>query len=164
MYWDDPYIENEGMTTDERIRHGCLSGASLIVAMIITLVICALSGCKSVKYIKVPDIRTDTLYINKTQRDSIWLHDSVHVVEKQIGDTVYLLHDRWHTKYVESIKHDTTYVSKTDSVPVPYPVEVKVPRELSWWQRLRMNAGGVALSLLAIWLGLQAWKIYKKKF
>ena len=164
MYWDDPYIENEGMTTDERIRHGCLSGASLVIAMFITLVICALSGCKSVKYIKVPDIRTDTLYINKTQRDSIWLHDSVNVVEKQIGDTVYLLHDRWHTKYVESIKHDTTYVSKTDSVPVPYPVEVKVPRELSWWQRLRMHAGGVTLSLLAIWLGVQVWKIYKKKF
>lgn len=152
------------MTTDEHIRHGCLSGASLIVAMIITLVICALSGCKSVKYIKVPDIRTDTLYIKKTQRDSIWLHDSVNVVEKQIGDTVYLLHDRWHTKYVESIKHDTTYVSKTDSVPVPYPIEVKVPCELSWWQKALQRTGGIALILLLVWIGWQAWKIYAKRF
>ena len=164
MYWNELYIENEGMTTDERICHGCMSGASLVVAMFITLVICALSGCKSVKYIKVPDIRTDTLYINKTQRDSIWLHDSVHVVEKQIGDTVYLLHDSWHTKYIESIKHDTTYIAKTDSVPVPYPVEVKVPRELTWWQKTLQRTGGIALILLLVWIGRMAWKIYTKRF
>lgn len=152
------------MTTDERIRHGCLSGASLVVAMIITLVICALSGCKSVKYIKVPDIRTDTLYINKTQRDSIWLHDSVNVVEKQIGDTVFMLRDRWHTKYIESIKHDTTYIAKTDSVPVPYPVEVKVPRELNWLQKTLQRTGCIALILLLVWIGRAAWKIYTKRF
>lgn len=137
------------MTTDERIRHGCLSGASLVVAMIITLVICALSGCKSVKYIKVPDIRTDTLYINKTQRDSIWLHDSVNVVEKQIGDTVYLLHDRWHTKYVESIKHDTLYQSRVDSVGVPYPVTEYVEKPLTWWQKTRIHCGDLLL-LIAV--------------
>lgn len=37
-----------------------------------------------------------------------------------------------------------------DSVPVPYPVTVEVPAQLSWWQRTRMHAGGVALALLAI--------------
>lgn len=155
MYWNEPYIENEGMTTDERIRHGCLSGASLVVAMIITLVICALIGCKSVKYIKVPDIRTDTLYINKTQRDSIWLHDSVNVVEKQIGDTVYLLHDRWHTKYVESIKHDTLYQSRVDSVGVPYPVEVYIDKPLSKWQQMRLHFGNIFIIIIGV-LGIIA--------
>lgn len=138
------------MTTDERIRHGCLSGASLVVAMIITLVICALSGCKSVKYIKVPDIRTDTLYINKTQRDSIWLHDSVNVVEKQIGDTVFMLRDRWHTKYVESIKHDTLYQSRVDSVGVPYPIEVYIDKPLNKWRQMRLLFGDIFIIIIGV--------------
>ena len=54
----------------------------------------------------------------KPHETRIWVHDSIHVTDK--GDTVRI--EKWHTKYVESIRHDTVYKARTDSVPVPYPV------------------------------------------
>ena len=139
--WIDDFCNEE----EEGMR-GCLCAIGYIIIFWLLLGLCVLcSGCKSVKYINVPEVHTDTIYINKVTRDSIWLHDSIHVVEKQIGDTVYLLHDRWHTKYVESIKHDTIYESHTDSVVVPYPVEVPVEKPLTWWQKTRIHCGDLLL-------------------
>ena len=68
------------------------------------------------------------------------------------------------TIVVETVRTDTTYIAKTDSEPVPYPVEVRVPRELSWWQKALQSTGGIALILLLVWIGRQAWKIYTKRF
>lgn len=103
-----------------------------------------LTGCKT-KYVAVIQTRTDTLRIVNHQRDSIWLHDSVMVSEK--GDTVRI--EKWHTKYVEKQVHDTLYQSKTDSIQQPYPVEVKVPRELSWWQKTQMYFGDIFMLLVS---------------
>lgn len=107
-----------------------------------------LSACKTKeRIVTVERVRTDTTYITRHHRDSVWLHDSIFMKEWLAGDTVYQLRDRWHTQYVERVRKDTTYVSKTDSVPVPYPVEkiVKVEKPLTWWQRLRMMIGGIVL-------------------
>lgn len=107
-----------------------------------------LAGCKTKeRVVTVEHVRTDTTYITRHHRDSVWLHDSIFMKEWLAGDTVYQLSDRWHTRYVERVRLDTTYVSKTDSIPVPYPVEkiVKVEKPLTWWQRLRMMIGGIVL-------------------
>ena len=150
---------------DDRIMREVGTGCAGAIAFWLVLVILMLcfAGCKT-RMVVVETVRTDTTYITKQQRDSIWLHDSIFMHEYQNGDTVFMLRDRWHTKYIESIKHDTTYIAKTDSVPVPYPVEVKVPRELNWWQKALQRTGGIALILLLVWIGRQAWKIYTKRF
>ena len=118
-----------------------------------------LFGCKTTN-IPIERISTDTLYISKHQRDSIWLHDSIHVTEKQRGDTVYLQLERWHTKYIEKATHDTTYIATHDTVPNPYPVEVKVEKSLTWWQQTRLHIGGAVLWALLIYLFL--WAIKKR--
>jgi hypothetical protein len=106
-----------------------------------------LVGCKTKeRVVTVEKVRNDTTYITKHQRDSVWLHDSIHVTEK--GDTIRI--ERWHTKYIEKATHDTLYQHKTDSVPVPYPVEKLVERELSWWQQTRMHLGEALLALAGI--------------
>ena len=106
-----------------------------------------MAGCKTKeRVVTVEKVRTDTTYITKHQRDSVWLHDSIHVTEK--GDTIRI--ERWHTKYIEKATHDTLYQHKTDSVPVPYPVEKLVERELSWWQQTRMHLGEALLALAGI--------------
>lgn len=106
-----------------------------------------LFGCKTKeRVVTVEKVRNDTTYITKHQRDSVWLHDSIHVTEK--GDTIRI--EKWHTKYVEKATHDTLYQHKTDSVPVPYPVEKLVERELSWWQQTRMHLGEALLALAGI--------------
>ena len=106
-----------------------------------------MAGCKTKeRVVTVEKVRTDTTYIMKHQRDSVWLHDSIHVTEK--GDTIRS--EKWHTKYIEKATHDTLYQHKTDSVPVPYPVEKLVERELSWWQQTRMHLGEALLAIAGI--------------
>jgi hypothetical protein len=89
------------------------------------------------------------------QRDSIWKHDSIFINQWQAGDTIFQVKDRWHTKYVESIKHDTVYVSKRDTITKT--ITKTKTDTLTWWQQTRMHLGGAViwLALLAfvVWLG-----------
>ncbi len=103
-----------------------------------------LTACSSTKVVTVDRVRTDTVKTVRNVRDSIYMHDSIRVTEK--GDTVTI--ERWHTRYRDRLLLDTIYESRTDSVPVPYPVEKLVERQLSWWQRTQMYAGDVLLLLL----------------
>jgi hypothetical protein len=62
------------------------------------------------------------------------------------GDTIRI--ERWHTKYIESIRHDTLYQHVIDSLPQPYPVTEYIEKPLTWWQRTKMYAGVVFLFIL----------------
>ena len=150
----DPY---KGMSDRERLKAGCLQGASFFILLILGLLLCALlQGCKSVEYVPVIEHRTDTVYQNTVQKDSVFVHDSTFI--KEAGDTFLL--EKWHTKYVLKEVHDTTYISKTDSVPTPYPVEIikEVSAELSWWQRLKMKVGGAAIILCLLAFAIWVWR------
>jgi hypothetical protein len=118
--------------------------------LILSIILC---GCKTRTVVMtVPEVRADTVIISKLQRDSIWLHDSVHVSEKTEGDTVWLEVSKWHTKYVEKGVRDTTYISSRDTItiPIPYPVEVikEVEKKLNWRERIQMAFGEFAMWLL----------------
>lgn len=121
----------------------CWWGFWLFIAL---LVVGWLTSCTTTKVVTVEKVKTDTTYITKHQRDSVWLHDSIMVSEK--GDTIRI--ERWRTKYVEREVHDTLYRAKHDSVPVPYPVEKIVPAELSWWQQARIHLANILLFGLLI--------------
>lgn len=119
-------------------------------------------GCKTQPVVMtVPKVSTDTVIISKLQRDSIWLHDSVHVSEKTEGDTVWLEVNRWRTKYAERVVHDTTYIATHDTIPMPYPVEVikEVEKELNWRERIQMGVGKFAMWLLLAGAALFIFKI-----
>lgn len=87
-------------------------------------------------------IKTDTTYINKVQRDSIYLLDSVYILDR--GDTVLITQTKY--LYRDKLVHDTVYASKTDSVLVPYLVEKKLTR----WEQIRLNAGWYIIVILCI--------------
>lgn len=134
----------------------------IIIAMVLVL-----SGCKTrTVVVTVPEVRTDTLIITKSQRDSIWLHDSVYVSEKTENDTVWLEVKKWHTKYIETRTRDTIYIATHDTIPHPYPVEVikEVEKELTWWQKTKMWVGGIAMLLLLAWFVWQAALIYMRRY
>ena len=142
----DPY---KGMNEKERIKAGCMQVVAYIVMLIVGLALCALFGsCTTTKYVPVIEHHTDTLIQTKVQKDSIWLHDSIHVTEK--GDTVRI--ERWHTKYVEKQVHDTTYINKTDSIPVPYAVIKEVPRQRSTLEWVLSIAGFLSTLGVIIWV------------
>ena len=131
----------------------------LVVWMVVLFLLALLSSCRQVEYVTVEKVLTDTTYITKWQRDSIWLHDSIHVKER--GDTVLV--EKWHTKYIEKVTHDTTYVATRDTIPDPFPVETikEVPVELSWWQRLRIWIGNIGLLTILGAVGYFGWRIYR---
>ena len=131
-----------------------------ILGLIACLLITMCSSCTTTKYVTVPEYHTDTVMVNKVQKDSVFLHDSTYVYEK--GDTFYM--ERWHTKYVLKELHDTTYISKRDTIPAPYPVEQEVPAELTWWQQTRLHIANILLYLLAICGVIWIVKTYIKKF
>ena len=114
---------------------------------IILLAVGWLTSCTTTeRVVTVEKVKTDTTYITKHQRDSVWLHDSIRVSEK--GDTIRI--EKWHTKYIEREVHDTLYRAKHDTIPVPYPVEKLVPAELSWWQQARIHLANILLYGLMI--------------
>ena len=108
------------------------------IGMVIALFLCALlSGCRSIQYVPVETVHTDTLYQKVVQRDSIHIHDSVTIREK--GDTVMIEH--WRTQWRDRLQRDTIYRSRVDSVQVPYPVEKKLTR----WQQVCIDYGKLTM-------------------
>lgn len=141
----------------KQVANGCMrSIIFFIVTLVLLCLILCMVGCKSTEYIEVPVIHTDTLIQTKVQRDSIWKHDSIFVNQWQSGDTIFQVRDRWHTKYVESIKRDTVYVSKCDTIKVAIPSQQTKP-SLTWWQQTRLHLANImlwlALLIFMIWLG-----------
>lgn len=115
-----------------------------------------LTSCRSIQYVPVETIKTEVQYKDRLQRDSIHVHDSIYVRDN--GDTVFV--DRWHTVYKDKLVRDTTYINKTDSVQIPYPVEKKLTR----WQFLKMELGGWAFGIaIAFILMVVGCIIYRRK-
>ena len=127
--------------------YGCMIALS---GTLLCLILLMCTGCTTTRYVPVVEHRTDTVQITRQQRDSIWLHDSIYTHEYIQGDTTFIMRYRWHTKYIERQVHDTTYISKRDSIPIPcpYPVEVEVERELTWWQKTRLHIANILLYVL----------------
>lgn len=130
--------------------------------LIMAMVMLMLAGC-SPKTVYVPTerivSRTDTVYSATLRVDSVLMHDSVAVIQR--GDTVYLTKYRDRFRYRERI--DTLYQSVTDSVEVrvPYPVE----RELTKWERTKMDFGGFVLGglIAAVIVAVLAWIVKRKR-
>jgi len=109
-----------------------------IIVMIAAAV--ALAGCKT-REVVVTEHHTDTLRLVQHHRDSIYLHDSTFVREYVQGDTVRVITEMWHTKYRDRLNTDTLYRSRTDSVPVPYPVVKEVKKPLNFFEKAMMGTG-----------------------
>ena len=121
------------------------------------LAMLSLTGCKTVKFVPVPEYHT--LYktrVDTVQRlDSVYFRDSVFMAAK--GDTVYLTKTHWRERFrnVYHVKADT--IMQLDSIPVPYPVE----KRLTKWQQWKMDAGGWAMGVVAVLVILVILKMTK---
>ena len=118
----------------------------LFWGLLICTLISLLSGCKSVQYVPVETVRTDSVYIDRFQRDSIYQRDSVFVNRWTAGDTVYQDKVVWKYVYRDKVKYDTVAILRSDTVRVPYPVE----RRLTTWEQVRLNVGGWAIGCMVI--------------
>ena len=119
-----------------------------LLGIMACILISMLTGCKSVQYVPVENVRTDSVYIDRFQRDSIYQRDSVFVNRWTAGDTVYQDKVVWKYLYRDKVKYDTVAILRSDTVRVPYPVE----RRLTTWEQVRLNVGGWAIGAVIIFI------------
>ena len=111
------------------------------VFLLLFLAVLAATSCTRHVYVPVETTKSDTVYLNRVQLDSIYMRDSVFI--EKSGDTIREFQYKYIYRFKDRI--DTLYISKTDSIQVPYPVEVvkyKTPR-WCWW-----TLGGTLLLLV----------------
>ena len=112
-----------------------------IVFLLLFLAILAATSCTRHVYVPVETTKSDTVYLNRVQLDSIYMRDSVFI--EKSGDTIREFQYKYIYRFKDRI--DTLYISKTDSIQVPYPVEVvkyKTP-QWCWW-----TLGGIVLLIV----------------
>lgn len=159
MWRNNGYDPYRGLSDEERMKAGCFHGVAFFVMIMVGLALCALFGsCTTTKYVPVIEYHTDTVRISHNTRDSIYVHDSTYIKEK--GDTVLI--ERWHTLYKEKNTTDTTYISRTDSVPVPYPVIKEVEKQLSRRDHMIMCIGVFAIIGALCWFVWWAAKVLRR--
>lgn len=133
---------------------GTLIGILVIVLLVI------LASCRTtVRYVPVETVRIDSVRLSAERIDSVFVHDSSAVVIK--GDSVIEYQYRYIYKYKGST--DTAYINRTDTIRVPYPVEIE--KKLTTWQRVKVNFGGWAIAgiilIILVVFGRQVYHLRK---
>lgn len=118
----------------------------LLFIIIPCIMLSLLAGCKSVQYVPVETVRTDSMYVDHYLRDSIYQRDSVFINRWTAGDTVYQDKVVWKYVYRDKVKYDTVAILRSDTVRVPYPVE----RKNTKWEQIRLDVGGWAIGVVII--------------
>ena len=82
----------------EKAYQGC--GLALVALVLL------LCGCKSIEYVPVvqKETHTDSIYLTKVQRDSIWLHDSIRVEAGARGSLAHQVCGETIARHVVSVE------------------------------------------------------------
>lgn len=106
--------------------------------VVATLVL--LSGCSRVQYVPMQTVLKDSIVFHRIDIDSVVIKHSIFI--DRTKDTIYKYVERWQEKYI--IRNDTTIIERVDSIPV----EVKVEKQLTRWQRMKIDYGDNVLVML----------------
>ena len=117
-----------------------------------------LGSCKvkeKIVEVPIPQIKTEIKYIDKVKYDSIYLKDSVYIVQK--GDTIY--NNKVAYRYKYKYLKDTITVNKTDTIiKLQKVTEIKVQNQLNVVQKILIYIGLFSILLFLIIL----YKHFKK--
>ena len=166
MWRNNSYDPYKGMSDEERLKAGCFQMVAFFVMIMASLALCALFGsCTTTKYVPVQQHHTE----HHWHTDSVKERDSVHTdnttiirevdsaamakygIQMQNNQRAWLVLQREMEQRMRELEHMTaTCDTIHDSIPVPFPVEVKVPAELTWWQQARLHLANILLYLILI--------------
>ena len=117
-----------------------------------------LGSCKvkeKIVEVPIPQIKTEIKYIDKVKYDSIYLKDSVYIIQR--GDTIYNTKVAYRYKY--KYLKDTITINKTDTITRLQKVtEIKVQNQLNIVQKVLIYIGLFSILLFLIIL----YKHFKK--
>ena len=142
---------------------GCLW---YVLGIAVGLLFCALLGsCGTTKYVPVTEVRTE----HHWHTDTVKERDSTHTeretvireldsaamakygIQMQANQRAWLVLQREMENRLRELEHmSANRDTVRDSIPVPYPVEKLVEKELTWWQKLRISMANIMLWVVAI--------------
>jgi hypothetical protein len=109
-----------------------------------------LGSCKvkeKIVEVPIPQIKTEITYIDKVKYDSIYLKDSVYIIQK--GDTIY--NNKVAYRYKYKYLKDTIIVNETDTIiKLQKVTEIKVKNQLNVVQKILMYIGLFSLLMFII--------------
>ena len=147
----------------------------LIIIGLLALTSLCFTSCSHRVYEPVQSIRTDTIYMSRkdsvhikdslitrqviTVRDSVAIHDSVVIIKDEQGNIkerlIVRYRDHWHAtqdaltllRLIDHYKasNDSLLATMREHIEVPKVVE----RELSRWEKIKMDVGGWAIGALS---------------
>ena len=136
----------------------------MLWVLVIALMAAFLSGCKT-KTVVMPEVHDVHHYHTDSilQRDSIFRDRQTTVmqldsaamakygIQLKSAERAWLVRTQeleYQLQRLAAMQRDS--VHRVDSVPTPYPVEVKVPAELTWWQNVTQVVGGAVLLAMLV--------------
>ena len=109
-----------------------------------------LGSCKvkeKIVEVPIPQIKTEIKYIDKVKYDSIYLKDSVYIIQK--GDTIY--NNKVAYRYKYKYLKDTITINKADTITRLQKItEIKVKNQLNVVQKILMYIGLFSLLMFII--------------
>jgi len=111
-------------------------------------------SCNTVRYVPVETTRTE--YIDRFQRDSIFIQEQVFTDRWRKNDTVFISRDVLRFEYRDRVLRDS--IVRIDSIKIPFPVEFeKRVKYVSGFQHFQIWVGRVfgavlILMLAACWI------------
>ena len=113
--------------------------------------------------------RTESLVHKETEKETVTVNNKGDTIGHKRDHTVYIHLSEKEQKEYENIitsQNDTILMLrqqlesvKTDTIPMPYPVE----RKLTKWERVKMDFGGMAIGGLAVVVIAVVWLVFRKR-
>ena len=160
----------------------------MIKRLILILALCLmLVGCKSVQYVPIETIDStsvDVREITIIELDTIYYEIPSQTAERVTKDTTSRLETDFAISYAKILDDGSLFHSlKNKPQSIPKEVEkkstrkdstftrweikevpIEVEKELSWWQKLKQDVGGIAIGfLIVLLLSVIAYFVFKKK-
>lgn len=128
----------------------------LLTAILTLYILFSIGACTKEVYVPIETFKRDSIEIRTHRIDTLRMYDSIYV-EKN-GDTV--------SKYVykviyrNTLKTDTFYKERTDTIRVPYPVEVE--KKEGFFAKVMSKFEWVMTAVLVLGLIFVSYKTFKR--
>ena len=126
----------------------------MIRLFFLSMVVLLSAGCSRVQYVPVESVRLDSIHVYRNVSSSMTIRDSIYIDKTR--DTVRVAQYKYVGVRLE--RTDTLYLSRADSVRIPYPVE----KHLTKWQSVKVDYGGWAMGILFALLLIAAGRTARK--
>lgn len=156
--------ENIYFQNDDQQPVGCFGMLlSCVIGIIFCIIISLLAGCSTPEPVIIEKVRTEY----KTKHDTLIKTDSVidrqTTIIREVDSSVMADYgirlDQFQRAWlieVNRLQNEKNTLLKSrgdtqilrDSIPVPYPVVKRVPRELTKWQKIKIKVGEFSLIII----------------